>query len=298
MDFTIKKPKKILLASGCSYTDENFTSSSDDAPDYKTPYKMWPKYISEHLDLECVNVGKNGYGNQNIYDSLVDAICRYGDRIDTITVLWSGWDRFVFGHDLVFVMSHYFLEYLVRNKKDPAGYNWVGDFGMYDVLEKWVNSSWWFRPQLQLKNQIKTTLTYMISLAIICEQKNIKYIYAQGVNPLNIISYLELADSMKRQGNPHVSNNMKEFNMRNSFLGNPIFSELEKRKDKIIGWPFEPMMGGSYVDFDRMNSKGLWENSKENNLYKVSENDWHPNEKAQPIITQEFLNRYNDLYSL
>lgn len=298
MTLSIKKPKKILLASGCSYTDEKFKSMREDVPEeYRDSYKMWPAHIAEQLDLECVNVGKNGASNQNIYNSIIDSIMKYGDRIDTVCVLWSGWDRFVFANDLVLVISHYMSQKIIKKEKDSPGYNWVADIGLDDVIEKWIGT-YWFQPELQLTNQIKSTLTFMISLALICEQRNIKYIYAQGVNALNLNVYNAISDELAAAGNLTVQNKLKRFSIESSFLKNPIFSQLERRKNKIVGWPFEPKIGGYYLDDHRIKSIGsFWKDSHKNNLYRISEKDWHPNKEGQKIISQIFLEKYEEVYA-
>ena len=85
--------KKILLASGCSYTDANYRSSD---PDIDPNWPMWPELMANELDLRCVNVGRSGQGADYILNSIIDQIAIYGNRIDTVAILWTTGDRLPF----------------------------------------------------------------------------------------------------------------------------------------------------------------------------------------------------------
>mgnify|MGYP007000298305 len=54
--------KKILLASGCSFTDKNWIS--DFHPEIDTSFPKWPELLAKKLDMECINLGKSGSGNE------------------------------------------------------------------------------------------------------------------------------------------------------------------------------------------------------------------------------------------
>ena len=70
--------KKILLVSGCSYTDKDFASEYH--PDFDTSWPKWPELVAEKLDMNCVNLAKMGAGNEYIYSSLL----KYITENDTI----------------------------------------------------------------------------------------------------------------------------------------------------------------------------------------------------------------------
>ena len=57
--------KKILLVSGCSFTDKNFYSGVH--PEMDTSYPKWPELLAKKLDMDCINLGQNGAGNEYIY---------------------------------------------------------------------------------------------------------------------------------------------------------------------------------------------------------------------------------------
>ena len=64
--------KKILLVSGCSYTDPNFYSIMH--PDMDCNWPMWPELLAEKLNMDCVNLAMSGAGNEYIYSTLLDYI--------------------------------------------------------------------------------------------------------------------------------------------------------------------------------------------------------------------------------
>ena len=82
--------KKILLVSGCSFTEPNYISSY--YPDMDCSWPKWPEVLAEKLDMECINLARNGGGNEYIYSSLFDEITNRStlpDRIGLVIASWS-----------------------------------------------------------------------------------------------------------------------------------------------------------------------------------------------------------------
>jgi len=82
--------KKILLVSGCSYTDKNFESIFH--PNLDTSWTKWPELLAEKLNMNCVNLGYSGSGNDYVYSSLLDYIVKDNNDIGLVI---SGWTRVV-----------------------------------------------------------------------------------------------------------------------------------------------------------------------------------------------------------
>ena len=87
--------KKILIASGCSYTDNQFRSASH--PEMDTSWPKWPEIVAKELDMICINLGRSGSGNEYIYSSLHDIILRVKDK-SKIGLVIAGWSQ-CFRHD-------------------------------------------------------------------------------------------------------------------------------------------------------------------------------------------------------
>ena len=84
--------KKILLASGCSFTDKNFTS--DFHHNLDTSWPKWPELLAKKLDMDCINLGMCGAGNEYIYTSLLNQIIKMNPSdIGLIMPAWSNSQR-------------------------------------------------------------------------------------------------------------------------------------------------------------------------------------------------------------
>lgn len=75
--------RKLLITSGCSWT----AGSSRIHQKY-----VWPIILAKKLDMDCVNVGKGGKGNEFIYSSLIDKLCTC-KNIGLTICMWSNFDR-------------------------------------------------------------------------------------------------------------------------------------------------------------------------------------------------------------
>ena len=84
--------RKILLVSGCSNTNKDFVSAI--YPDLDTSWPKWPELLAEKLDMDCVNLGKSGSGNEYIYRSLLNYITRNDtSNIGLVIPAWSQCQR-------------------------------------------------------------------------------------------------------------------------------------------------------------------------------------------------------------
>ena len=128
--------RKILLVSGCSMTDKNFVSEIN--PEIDTSFPKWPELIAKKLDMDCINLGKCGAGNDYIYSTLLEKILEKKDQIGLVIPAWSQCQR---------------EDYQEYNKWEPLRVYTNGDvFG-------WL----------------KKSLRYFISLQAVCERYNIPY---------------------------------------------------------------------------------------------------------------------------
>lgn len=80
-----------MIVSGCSYTDHNhvwWDSDKNEHCDVK-----WPEHLRNMLneDIELINLGKSGAGNEYIYTSLRDKILDIDPgNIELVMAAWSG----------------------------------------------------------------------------------------------------------------------------------------------------------------------------------------------------------------
>lgn len=80
--------KKILLVSGCSFTTNNFKSVFH--LDMECYWKKWPELLAEKLNMDCINLGQSGAGNEYISNSIIDQIETIDkSKIGLVIPAWS-----------------------------------------------------------------------------------------------------------------------------------------------------------------------------------------------------------------
>lgn len=277
--------KKYLLASGCSYTDPNYVTPDKNVPEeLRGPWPMWPELMASKLGLNVLNVGECGNSNTAIYNSIISAINMHEDEIDTIAVLWTGWDRTELFHYWKFQLLHFFSYYSDStpglDKDNLFHMDWVSETGMDQFLYKFKNSEIW-NPYLIIRESVNNNLILMQSLLEICQNRNIKCVFYQGVNPMDYGTFAKFSNTVIEAR--HILSAMKK-SSSSKFL--------EKNKNHIIGWPFLPEINGYH--FDSLRYSGL-EPFKDSYMH-ISEMDKHPNTEAQKIIANIFYDRWKQLY--
>ena len=291
--------KKFLLAAGCSYTDPKFFSPDDNLSDEKRGnWKIWADVVAEELNLKCLNVGESGNSNLMIYKSVLDAINKYENQIDTICVLWTGWDR----TDLFFTEKiqsiHFFYNYGLGKERSSNLFklDWVKECGIGKFLNRYLNSYRWSSYHF-IEKCTEESLMLMQTLAEICNAKKIKYIFFQGVDPFDY----HTMNQVQKERNKDLSEDLiYDSNALQSIRKCSSSKFLGKNKN-IIGWPFIPTINGYHFDSLRLKRHNnsphpLYpENGPD---YKVSEKDWHPNEEGHKIIAKTFFEKYRELYGL
>tara|TARA_R110002074_G_scaffold36290_1_gene98864 strand:- start:1544 stop:2173 length:630 start_codon:yes stop_codon:yes gene_type:complete len=79
---TKKTARKRLIVSGDSWTETAWEDT-------------WPIILANKLDMECVNVAARGRGNEFIYSSVIDKLCKR-KNIGLTICMWSDFDRLDF----------------------------------------------------------------------------------------------------------------------------------------------------------------------------------------------------------
>jgi hypothetical protein len=74
-----------LLVSGCSFTEH--------MPSNDGIQRRWCHYVADRLDVELINLGKSGAGNEYIFCSLYDAIIKSNKKPSRVIAAWSKCQR-------------------------------------------------------------------------------------------------------------------------------------------------------------------------------------------------------------
>ena len=213
--------KKILLASGCSNTEKDFYSELH--PDLDTSWPKWPELLAKKLDMDCVNLGKSGAGNEYIYSSILNYITR--NNASNIGLVIPAWTQ--------------------CNRKDyQSGYS-----------GRWTNAR--IDPNGDVFSWMRRSLDYCLSFQILCEKYNLPYTHVQMLAP-----YQDWLSGLKpRELEPGYLKGFKYHYPGDKIKDNEkiikIINSYEELIDtnKFIGWPLCKEMDGYSLQKELISSK-------------------------------------------
>jgi hypothetical protein len=259
----------MILASGCSWTDQNFWSPDRQLPDSERGgWKMWPQIIAEEKGMKWKNVAKAGCDNKFIFDSIVDQVWDH-QKIDLCIVAWTGWDRVKYLNKWKHPIGSYCQtidkELLLANggqpRMEPNEERSAADidhffdgFSLIEFVDHFEQEFYYIKKYAE--NVIDSTFRYMFLLSRILEQNNIDYLFFQGTPAFA----LEL---VVKEWNPKQ--------MAKALTKNMYHQMLSKNK-KIIGFPFMRVYNGQTIHHQ--------------NLPQISVLDLHPNAEGQQLMAK------------
>ena len=249
--------KKTLLVSGDSYTDQDWLSEFH--PELDTSWPKWPEILAKKLNMNCVNLGKAGAGNEYIYSSLLDYISNPLMSKDSIGLVIAGWSQI--------------------QRKDYQ----QGQYGRWTNLRN--------DPHGDAFSLANKSLKFYLSFQYLCEKFNLNYYQVQMINfHSDLLGGLKYGHGMIYD-NPSLNNKVIEYQYdkekdEKRVLKCILSYDKKINTDKFIGWPIAWELGGFTLCsqatpiFDR-NDKSV----------KVSDLDDHPNAKGQLKIAEYIHDR-------
>jgi hypothetical protein len=291
--------KKLLIAGGCSYTNENYMTNDSRLPQIRGNWKMWPEWMGEKLGLKVINTAESGNGNETILHDVLEKIHMYKDRVDTVAVMWTGFDRkrIFAGYDV-----NPIAQAIMSLNLDPAWqdgehpFYWLDRLGMPNIGRNFLASEDFYKVRNDfIRYSIEDSLRSMLTLAETCKMHGIKLVMMTGLFPFDYYKMEELRELGVITCPPGQSVDTTEKEVVSKFLNNPFFASIDNNyKDNFIGWPMFWRLDGTY--FDNMIQTGEGEFTGKPEDYRVSDIDGHPNAKAQELISRVFLDRHGELY--
>ena len=256
--------KKILLVSGCSFTDPNYVSTMHPTMDCSWP--KWPELLAKKLDMDCINVAHTGAGNEYIYSSLLDKIITT-DNIGLVMAAWTqcqrkDWETGIWGR-----WHHFPL---------PA------QNGRSNILGRWQHYEH-YKKNLQVDGDVfgwvNKSLRYYYSLQEICKSKKI---------PLKQFQMLSLFDGYVDKDTYNKAN--RDDPDFAKFFTPPGQKKNRKREQLVVMMEeFGRVIDKTFLNYGSdLQSQIIndWEG------LTISKEDHHPNEKGQKVIA-EFLYEKN-----
>lgn len=267
--------KDILLVSGCSWGDVNWTAASH--PDMDCDWPKWPEILAEKVNMECINLCKSGAGQEYIYSSLIDKIQTLNtNRIGLVLPAWTTAPR-----------RDYQLSTRITNNR-----YWTNDStDVKGCIEYWVDRS----------------IRYYYSFQNVCENLKVPYRQVQILNLYRGYIWEQIAieraghlhqkqyhfkhkNWQKEQehvgwdlGIPNTNDQLTTVEMaykhesakklRKQMVENPYYNKINSN---FLGWPTEKDL--------EVNAFALSDDWI--GVERISKLDLHPNAKGQEQIAQ------------
>ena len=196
--------RKKLIAIGCSYTKMSRKKSLAAIGN-----RHWPEYLAEKLDMNCVNLGAAGQGNEYILSKLIDTVLSE-KNIGLVVLMWSEWIRQDFQDPAN--GWYFFHPHKDKSRKER-----------YPIDLKSRNSILQYNDPYNLT--MKSLRYFLMSQMLL---KDIPYLMIQGTNPLQ---------------------NMNEKTAFKLVIAAMVESKIfnEINPDQFIGWPILKQIGGYTV---------------------------------------------------
>ena len=231
---------KKLLAVGCSYTDDVY------------PFPVWPKLLAEKFNMECINLGQGGCGNEYIYSRTLDTLVTE-KNLGLVVVMWSEFQRLDFCKDGVWKPLHYKVGDTERNSMPWANklMNTLTEKGYDDIVYQTERS---IRLFYSLQQIMKLT-----------EYNNIPFCQLMGCYPCN---------------------SREKYTVAKSIIRSPYLNKIDERL--FLGWPMFDELGGWNIDawLDKVDSGKRDQDSD----VRISDEDSHPNKKGHEKIAEMLYN--------
>ena len=281
----LKSSRKKLIAIGCSYTSwyqaQAANRYQDVQPDIKQfeeqveqahlhnrldDFPVWPTLLSEKLDMDCLNLGKGGQGNEYISAKLIDTILsEKKEDIGLVVLMWSGWQRIDFER----INNNWYnlrpQSDNGKNIKNPVAFLNIKNHETRIILN---NIMWKYNSSHNAT--MKSLRHFLIAQKLL---EDIPYLMVQGIGPVYLDEFIE-------RKSKHI--------WLQSFLNSKIFDEIDEKK--FIGWPILKRIGGYTINnmLDKIDP--------ERNQLRISSEDTHPNAEGHKIIAQEVYDAYEKIY--
>jgi len=196
--------RKKLIAIGCSYTKMSRKKSLAAIGN-----RHWPEYLAEKLDMNCVNLGAAGQGNEYILSKLIDTVLSE-KNIGLVVLMWSEWIRQDFQDPAN--GWYFFHPHKDKSRKER-----------YPIDLKSRNSILQYNDPYNLT--MKSLRYFLMSQMLL---KDIPYLMIQGTSPLQ---------------------NMNEKTAFKLVIAAMVESKIfnEINPDQFIGWPILKQIGGYTV---------------------------------------------------
>ena len=276
----LKSSRKKLIAIGCSFTEHNLFSKQ--SPHVDHDFTRWPEHLSNMLDMECVNLGSSGSGNDQILAKTLDVVLNE-KNIGLIVLMWSEWQRIGFQRRKIWNKWRHV------NPRDTEGLNKF-------ILEN-----------QNVFHATRNTLRTFIHAEKLL--KDLHYLFIQGTFNIPLYSTTELETIDCSVGGPNeklefTTVNDSRSKVAKEIIESPYINYIEKNiGNKFIGWPIMNEIGGYCIDHildeaSPHNKPGRWSRQRKGGgEFRISKTDPHPNAAGHKFIAEFLYEQYKEIYN-
>lgn len=245
----MSKSSELLIIGGCSFGDPNYHGYTE------RNITPWSELLRKELDIETLNLCTSGYSNDNITNSVMDAVMDNSDKKLTVIVLWTAPNRINFFDYVWHVTGRYSKE------------------SKHHMIEKFidVNECWGFKFD---KIAVNFNLRCMWRLNEFLKNRNVEYYQAHSSSLINNIVWMQ---PFQRQlytiGKDNLTEDEKKY-------------QSERIERLIDETPHNRYYNPNFFTTQSFRSNMKW---LADDTCHLSVEDTHPNKKGQEYILESFL---------
>jgi len=269
-----KSSRKKLIAIGCSFTEHLLTS--DMSPDIDHDFPRWPQHLADMLDMECVNLGKSGSGNDQILAKALDVMLREKD-VGLVVLMWSEWQRIGFQR-----WKNWNIWHQVTPHETDQDHSFACASKLFDLQN----------PHHATRNALRTFIHAEKIL------RDVPYMFIQGTHGIFYYNVETLKTISCKEGTPyenmkfHLVNDSRHQSTKEMFACHDYFDYIENNViGKFIGWPIMKELGGYCI------ADVIEEPDPSRTTLTISKDDTHPNAAGHKIIAELLYEQYKEIYN-
>lgn len=270
--------RKILLVSGDSFTDSIQRSAAH--PVLDTSWPKWPELLAKKLDMDVINLGSSGAGNNYIYSSLHDSLRLHPNKINSRHIP-------SFNNNNVGLVVAAWSQ---CHREDWQETGWRG---------QWKNER--IHDRGDLINWVRESLRIYSNFQMLCKNYNLPYIHTQMI-PMYvdyIRGLMPTEQQMIYEGWTKEDNTLHYpgDKIKDREEIERIILEYDDIMNNFIEWPIARALGGSPLNIKLFHYQVYVRNKYVDNWpsdYVISDQDNHPNAKGHELIAETMFKYYEE----
>ena len=268
--------KKILLVSGCSFTDPNMRSVPH--PDLDTSWPKWPELVAKELDMDCVNLADSGAGNEKIYSSISDYLTQPSSKVklklnfERLDYRGKKYEYFL-PDDIKTDIGLVVAAWSEGHRRDWSQKRYVT---REEKRDQWTNIN--FDDKGDLYYWLLKSVRYQYAYQNLCKQLKLPYVQFQMISLWRAYVHFKIDELGKDR--QHWETEMKEC------LAATGYNELVNTN--FLGWP------GDVINDTYWNQKSWTLSDCLKQQDKISDKDVHPNKQGHEKLAEEFLKHLHE----